>query len=201
MKNFMQLHNIGVSFTELQSCYFFLSIGFHPAKQKQLASTYTPLHQVFMSRWSQPEFCVYLLCIWNVTVEVSQRGFWQQWVLQPTRTSNALSLRQRLFLSQKRANHMKKWMPYFPDILVIRIHNHGGNNVFPKQWAGSQSYRQIAKSFQEKKKNLESITIRHGNSCWASLTATATENVLAVTSKACHTDLCLKWITLLANIY
>lgn len=32
VKNFVQFHDVGVPFTELQSCYFFLSIGFHPAR-------------------------------------------------------------------------------------------------------------------------------------------------------------------------
>lgn len=78
-------------------------------------------------------------------------------------------------------------MPHLPDILVTGIHNHGGNNELLKRQIGSQSYQQIAKSFQKKKKKyFEPITIRSGNSCRARLIATATDNVLAGTSKACH---------------
>lgn len=51
------------------------------------------------------------------------------------------SSQKRLLLSQKRANHMKKWMPFLPDNLVIRIYNYGGNNQLPKQPAGSQCYQ------------------------------------------------------------
>lgn len=45
-------------------------------------------------------------------------------------------------------------MPHLPDILVTGIHNHGGNNELLKRQIGSQSYQQIAKSFQKKKKKV-----------------------------------------------
>lgn len=30
-------------------------------------------------------------------------------------------------MSQKKDNHVKKWIPYLPNNLVMRIYNHGGD--------------------------------------------------------------------------
>lgn len=57
MINFMQLHYIGVSFTEFQSCYFSLGVRFHPEKiektfcisfTKQTAQSVTFLFYFFL---------------------------------------------------------------------------------------------------------------------------------------------------------
>lgn len=107
--------------------------------QDKTISLYKLLHQVLMSGLPNPN-SVFIYSVFRIWVSKYQNEFSMKWVKPPTRTGNALFLRKRLFLSQKKANHMKKWMPYLPDNLVIRVYNQGGNNRLSKQQRGSQSY-------------------------------------------------------------
>lgn len=81
----------------------------------------------------------------------------------PHQHKGCFILEERLFLSQKRASNTKKWMPYLPDNLVIRIYNYGDNNQLPKQLVALKATSRLLNNFL--KKYFKYTMNRNDNSC------------------------------------
>lgn len=108
----MQFHNIGVSFAEFQSCYFFLSIGFHPTKSNSFPAEF---------HISALSLIVFIYSVFRMPVSKSQNDISTKVVIIPPTRKVKLFLKKIMTSELEESQSYKEMDALLADNLAMVI--------------------------------------------------------------------------------